>query len=155
MGNLKRVKFAMKTDRDLKKLLVRGDYNEILLDLDGDGEADIALQDIDKNGDIDRIALDITGDGNFDLFIDDNDMNGVPDCIFIVKYGEYDEPDKIEQLAAGPELEAELVAINQVIAQAIKQLIEAKAVIVPNLYLDLLDLDTRISKATRLYRAAH
>lgn len=63
MGILKKMRFAMKTDRDLRKMMVRGNHNEILLDIDGDGQGDVALQDINKDGNIDRIALDATGDG--------------------------------------------------------------------------------------------
>ena len=44
MGTLRKLRMAMKTDRDLRRLMVRGSHNEILLDLDGDKEADIALQ---------------------------------------------------------------------------------------------------------------
>ena len=75
------------TCRDLRKLMVRGSHNEILLDLDGDKQADIALQDINSDGNIDRFAFDATGDGWFNLFIDDEDRNGIPDRIFVVKYG--------------------------------------------------------------------
>ena len=84
MGTLKKMRLTMKTDRDLRKLMVRGSHNEILLDLDGDKQADIALQDINSDGNIDRFAFDATGDGWFNLFIDDEDRDGVPDRIFVV-----------------------------------------------------------------------
>ena len=113
MGTLKKLRLAMKTDRDLRRLLVRGSHNEILLDIDGDKQADIALQDIDGDGNVDRLALDVSGDGWFDLFIDDTDRNGVPDEIFVVKYGNEEELDKVEVLAAGPEVEDEILAIAQ------------------------------------------
>lgn len=139
----------MKTDRDLRKLLVRGSHNEILLDLDGDKQADVALQDINNDGNIDRIALDVSGDGWFDLFIDDNDRNGVPDKIFVVKYGNEEEDDKVEELAAAPEVEAEIIAI----AQEIALLIEAKEIIGEELCVRLNQLDRSVSKASRLIRA--
>ena len=101
MGTLNKMRLTMKTDRDLRKLMVRGSHNEILLDLDGDKQADIAFQDINSDGNIDRFAFDATGDGWFNLFIDDEDRNGIPDRIFVVKYGNDEELDKVEQLAAG------------------------------------------------------
>ena len=150
MGTLKKMRLTMKTDRDLRKLMVRGSLNEILLDLDGDKQADIALQDINSDGDIDRIALDVSGDGWFDLFIDDTDRNGVPDRIFIVKYGNDEELDKVEELAAGPEVEQDIIAA----AQEIALLIQAKEIYGEELYLCLRELDRRVSKASRLIRAA-
>ena len=146
MGNLKKLRLAMKTDRDLRRLLVRGSHNEILLDIDGDKQADIALQDIDGDGNVDRLALDVSGDGWFDLFIDDTDRNGVPDKIFVVKYGNDEELDKVEVLAAGPEVEQEILAV----AQEIAMLIEAKEIIGQELCLRFNELDRRVSKASRL-----
>ena len=150
MGTLKKLRMTMKTDRDLRKMLVRGSYNELLLDLDGDNQADIALQDINSDGDIDRIALDATGDGWFDLFIDDEDRNGIPDRIFVVKYGNDEEPDRVEQLAAGPEVEQNLIAI----AKDIALIIQAKEIIGEELCVRLNDLDRTVSKLSRLIRAA-
>ena len=150
MGNLKKMRLTMKTDRDLRKLMVRGSLNEILLDLDGDKQADIALQDINSDGDIDRIALDVSGDGWFDLFIDDTDRNGIPDRIFIVKYGNDEELDKVEELAAGPEFEQEIIAA----AQEIAFLIQAKEILGEELCLRLNELDRLVSKGSRLIRAA-
>ena len=140
----------MKTDRDLRKLLVRGSHNEILLDLDGDKQADIALQDINGDGNVDRFALDVTGDGWFDFFIDDTDRNGVPDRIFVVKYGGDETLDKVEELAAGPEVEQEIIAV----AQDIAVLIEAKEIYGEALCLRLRDLDRAVSKASRVIRAS-
>ena len=150
MGTLKKMRFAMKTDRDLRKLMVRGSHNEILLDLDGDKQADIALQDINGDGNLDRIALDVTGDGWFDLFIDDLDRNGIPDKIFVVKYGHDEELDKVEVLAAGPEVEQDILAA----AQEIALLIEAKEIYGEELVLRLNELDRRVSKASRLIVAS-
>ena len=149
MGTLKKLRLAMKTDRDLRRLLVRGSHNEILLDIDGDKQADIALQDIDGDGNVDRLALDVSGDGWFDLFIDDTDRNGVPDKIFFVKYGNDEELDKVEVLAAGPEVEQEILAV----AQEIALLIEAKEIIGEELCLRLNELDRQVSKVSRLVRA--
>ena len=149
MGTLKKMRLTMKTDRDLRKLLVRGSHNEILLDLDGDKQADIALQDINSDGNIDRFAFDATGDGWFNLFIDDEDRDGVPDRIFVVKYGKDEEPDKVVELAAGPDVEQEIIAI----AQEIALLIQAKEIIGEEMILRLNDLDRKVSKASRVIRA--
>jgi hypothetical protein len=149
MGTLKKMRLTMKTDRDLRKLMVRGSHNEILLDLDGDKQADIALQDINSDGNIDRFAFDATGDGWFNLFIDDEDRNGVPDRIFVVKYGKDEEPDKVVELAAGPEVEQEIIAI----AQEIALLIQAKEIIGEEMIVRLNDLDRKVSKASRVIRA--
>ena len=149
MGTLNKMRFTMKTDRDLRKLMVRGSHNEILLDLDGDKQADIALQDINNDGNIDRFAFDATGDGWFNFFIDDEDRNGIPDRIFIVKYGNDEELDKVEELVAGPEVEQELIAI----AQDIALMIQTKEIIGEELYVRLNDLDRQVSKASRLIRA--
>ena len=149
MGTLKKMRLTMKTDRDLRKLMVRGSHNEILLDLDGDKQADIALQDINSDGNIDRFAFDATGDGWFNLFIDDEDRDGVPDRIFVVKYGKDEEPDKVVELAAGPEVEQEIIAV----AQEIALMIQAKEIIGEEMILRLNDLDRKVSKASRVIRA--
>ena len=149
MGTLMKMRLTMKTDRDLRKLMVRGSHNEILLDLDGDKQADIAFQDINSDGNIDRFAFDATGDGWFNLFIDDEDRNGIPDRIFVVKYGNDEELDKVEQLAAGPEVEQEIIAV----AQEIALMIQAKEIIGEEMVLRLNDLDRKVSKASRVIRA--
>ena len=149
MGTLKKMRLTMKTDRDLRKRMVRGSHNEILLDLDGDKQADIALQDINSDGNIDRFAFDATGDGWFNLFIDDEDRDGVPDRIFVVKYGKDEEPDKVVELAAGPDVEQEIIAI----AQEIALLIQAKEIIGEEMIVRLNDLDRKVSKASRVIRA--
>ena len=149
MGTLKKMRLTMKTDRDLRKLMVRGSHNEILLDLDGDKQADIALQDINSDGNIDRFAFDATGDGWFNLFIDDEDRDGVPDRIFVVKYGKDEEPDKVVELAAGPDVEQEIIAI----AQEIALMIQAKEIIGEEMIVRLNDLDRKVSKASRVIRA--
>ena len=149
MGTLKKMRLTMKTDRDLRKLMVRGSHNEILLDLDGDKQADIALQDINSDGNIDRFAFDATGDGWFNLFIDDEDRDGVPDRIFVVKYGKDEERDKVQELAAGPEVEQEIIAI----AQEIALLIQAKEIIGEEMIVRLNGLDRKVSKASRVIRA--
>ncbi len=87
MGTLFKLKAFMKLNPDLKKLLVRGGIHEILLDCDGDKEADIAIIDADSDGDVDTIAIDITGDGEFNVYIKDTDGNSIPDTVLFVEEG--------------------------------------------------------------------
>ena len=87
MGTLMKLKGFMKLNGDLRPLLVRGGIHEILLDVDGDKEADIAIIDADSDGDIDTVAIDLTGDGEFNVYIKDSDGNGVPDTVLYVEEG--------------------------------------------------------------------
>ena len=80
MGTLMKVRLSMKKDKDIRKMMVRGSLNEILLDINGDKEAEVALQDINHDGNIDRIAFDITEDGWFDLFIRETRRAGSTLC---------------------------------------------------------------------------
>ena len=67
MGTLRTLKAAMRLDIDLRKMLVRGNRNELLIDVDGDKEADIAIIDMTGDDGIDTVAVDLTGDGEFNL----------------------------------------------------------------------------------------
>ena len=71
MGTLRELKFKMKSDKDLRPMLVRSMRHELLIDLDGDKVADIALIDSNRDGDLDTIAVDTTGNGDFNLYIGD------------------------------------------------------------------------------------
>ena len=150
MGTLKKLRLAFGTDRDMRKMLVRGSHNEILLDLDGDKQADIALQDINGDGDIDRFAFDVTGDGWFNLFVDDTDRNGIPDRVFAVQYGGKDAPDKVVELASGPEFEQEIIAT----AKELSMLMQAGEYISADLQAALRALDKKASKADKFISAA-
>jgi len=88
MGTLMKLKAFMKLNGDLRPMLVRGGIHEILLDVDGDKEADIALIDTDGDGDIDTVAIDITGDGEFNVYIRDTDGNNIPDTVLFAGEGE-------------------------------------------------------------------
>ncbi len=46
MSSLSAVRLVMKSDLSIRKMMVRGNRNEILLDMDGDGQPDVAIQDI-------------------------------------------------------------------------------------------------------------
>lgn len=66
----------------------RGDKNKIMIDLNGDGEADAALIDTTGSEIPDLLAIDVTGDHKFNLFLDDTDDNNYPDVIYIDKNGD-------------------------------------------------------------------
>jgi len=108
MGTLMIVNMAMDFNSDIAKLKIAGKDNEILLDINGDKKAEVALQDCNQDGNIDRIAFDVTGDGKFDLYIDDTDGNNIPDRIYT-----RDASGKEEVLAAGPELEKKILSIAE------------------------------------------
>lgn len=88
MGTLRELKKIIKKDEDLKKMLVRSDRHEILLDLDGDSVPDIGLLDVERTGDVDAIAVDLTGNGEFNFYLIDHDGNGIPDEISFYQDGD-------------------------------------------------------------------
>ena len=144
MGTLRALKAAMKLDPDLRKLLVRGSRNEILIDLDGDKEADIAIIDMTGNGEIDSVAVDLTGKGEFDLYIRDTDANGVPDTVLYVE----DDQD-LSKVISGSKEETEAFFI-----QASVQLYEAimaAEYIASEIEAGLAELDREVRKARRDY----
>ena len=66
----------------------RGDKNKIMIDLNGDGEADAALIDTTGSDMPDLLAIDVTGDHKFNLFLDDTNDNNYPDVVYIDKNGD-------------------------------------------------------------------
>ena len=88
MGTLRQLKTKMRLDKELRPMLVRSSLHEVLIDLDGDKVADIALIDNNRDGDIDMIAVDATGNGDFNLYIGDQDANGIPDTVEFYADGE-------------------------------------------------------------------
>ncbi|MBR1598857.1 MAG: hypothetical protein IJ661_08105 [Lachnospiraceae bacterium] len=88
MGTLRELKTAMRLDKELRPMLVRSMLHEILIDLDGDKVADIALIDNNHDGDIDMIAVDATGNGDFNLYVGDADGNGIIDTVEIYEDGD-------------------------------------------------------------------
>ena len=88
MGTLRELKTKMRLDKELRPMLVRSMRHEVLVDLDGDKVADIALIDNNHDGDIDMIAVDATGNGDFNLYIGDQDANGIPDTVEFFEDGD-------------------------------------------------------------------
>lgn len=109
MGTLRSVKRKMKFDKDWRKTLIRSAKDEILIDLDGDGQPDLALMDSIGDGDIDTLAVDLTGDGEFDLYFHDSDNNGLPDMVFLDSDGD----GYIDLVGVGPEVEEKLLFAGQ------------------------------------------
>ncbi len=140
MGTLKKLKLKMKLDKDFRKTLLRGTRNEILVDIDGDKDADVALIDTTGDGNIDTVAVDLTGDGEFNLYFSDIDGNGIPDMML------YDEDGdgRAEIMAVGKEIEEEIRAA----ANAILTMLEAEEYIAKDLEesLDRLDKDVRVAR---------
>lgn len=115
MGTLRKLKLKMKTDKDFRKALVRGSRNEILIDIDGDKEPDIAMMDTTGDGDIDTIGIDLNGNGEFDLLVKDTNHNGIPDIIWYDVQGD----GNLQEIASGVEVEESVIAAVNAISQAI------------------------------------
>ena len=141
MGTLLKVKAKVKTDKDLRRLLVRGTRHEVLLDLDGDKVPDIGLIDNTHDGDIDTIAVNIGGREDFDLYLVDSDANGIPDKILYDEEGD----GNFQKLASGAEVEEHMKAA----AQTIYMLIQAEEIIAERLDAALAELDVRVREARR------
>jgi len=144
MGTLLEAKLMIKSDREMRKYLVRGERHEILFDLDGDGQADLAIKDINGDGNIDRIAFDLRGDGEFDFFLDDTDTNGVIDSIGLLD----ENSDHVEILATGNEVEKEVMQT----VQDFYTLMQASVIVADELEKELKEVEKSIHKARRELR---
>ena len=141
MGTLLKAKTAIRLDRDLRHKLVRGSRHEILLDLDGDKLADIALIDDNHDGDLDTIAVDLSGNGEFDLFLIDTDHNNIPDKVLYDEAGD----GELRELAAGPEVEEHLISA----AQHIYMLMMAEEIIAERVDEALAEMDRKVRDARK------
>lgn len=141
MGTLRKAKLKMKLDKDFRKTLMRGARNEILIDVDGDKEADIALMDTTGDGDIDTLAVDLTGDGEFNLYFTDTDHNKVPDMVLYDEDGTGD----FQLLGLGKEVEDTLISA----AATVLAMLEAEDYIADVLDRALEDLDQDIRMARK------
>ena len=77
MCTVLKAKSVMKSDNELRKMLLRGDIYEIILDLDGDSSADIGLYDSNKDGEIDTVAADVFKTGDFNLYTINEQMANI------------------------------------------------------------------------------
>lgn len=106
MGTLRTIKRKMKLDTEWRKTLLRSAKDEILIDVDGDGMADVALMDSTGDGNIDTLAVDLTGDGEFNLYFHDSDANNIPDMILLDSEGD----GTLELVGVGPDVERQMIA---------------------------------------------
>lgn len=67
--------------KELQEERPQVDEEAIFLDLDGDGEADVKLEDRDGDGRIDTVTADTTGDGSMDTTLVDLTGDGEPDVL--------------------------------------------------------------------------
>ena len=141
MGTLRKLKMKMRMDKDWHKTLLRSSKDEILIDVDGDKEADVALMDTTGNGDIDTIAVDLTGDGEFNLYFGDTDDNGIPDVIL------YDEEGNGNLVILGLGKEVEEAILSAV--AAIQTMLLADEYINAALEAELDELDRQVKEARK------
>ncbi len=130
--NIRKAKKYIKADPELRKMLVRSGRNEIMLDLDGDGAADVCISSENKGKKIDTLAVDLSGNGEFNLYLHDADGNGIPDTILWVD----DDSEEAEVLAVGSEVEQGLVDI----AVRISSLLSAEEFLNEEFGVSLVDL---------------
>ena len=78
---IREAKKRIKNDPEFSKMLIKSGWNEISLDLDGDGMADVCFASTRLGRKIDTIAIDLSGNGEFNLYIHDEDGNGIPDTV--------------------------------------------------------------------------
>lgn len=107
-GNLRKAKLRIMSDPGLKDMLMRSSWNEIVFDLDGDGNADVCFLDENGDGNIDTMGIDMTGIGEFNLYLHDTDDNGVPDMILWADDG----AAELQILANGEGVEKQLIDVS-------------------------------------------
>ena len=75
MPTLKQMKKKLKEAAEMDKITIsKGEKNQILIDLDGDGKPEAALIDTTDSDGADLLALDLTGDHKFNLYLDDTPL---------------------------------------------------------------------------------
>ena len=89
MPTLKQMKKKLKEAAEMDKITIsKGEKNQILIDLDGDGKPEAALIDTTDSDGADLLALDLTGDHKFNLYLDDTDNTHFPDVVYVDKNGD-------------------------------------------------------------------
>lgn len=110
--SIREAKKRIKNDPELSKMLLRSSWKEIVLDLDGDGVADVSFSAEKLGNKIDTIAFDLSGKGEYDLYLHDMDGNGIPDTVLWTGANQ-DEPAVV---AFGGEVELAFVNLGVKIA---------------------------------------
>ena len=110
--NVHEAKRRIKKDPELSKMLVPSGWKEIALDLDGDDKADVCFSCEQLGHKIDTIAVDLNGSGEFNFYLHDMDHNGIPDTIMVVPEGK-DEPAAV---AIGGEVELGFINLGVKVA---------------------------------------
>lgn len=131
-NEIRRAKKRIKADPQLHKLLMHSGRNEIMLDLNGDGAADICISSENDGKNIDTLAIDLSGNGEFNLYLHDADGNGIPDTILWAD----DDSDDMELIAMGSDIEEGLIDI----ATRIDRLLSAEEFLNEELGISLADL---------------
>lgn len=131
-NEIRRAKKRIKADPQLHKLLMHSGRNEIMLDLNGDGAADICISSENDGKNIDTLAIDLSGNGEFNLYLHDADGNGIPDTILWAD----DDSDDMELIAMGSDIEDGLIDI----ATRIDRLLSAEEFLNEELGISLADL---------------
>lgn len=116
MGNLQKLKSKLRADAHWKRSIVRSTKSEILIDLDGDKEADLCLMTTSEEGKIDVYAIDLTGEGEFNLYFLDTNHDDIPDRIFMDQEG----VGQMEPLGSGRDEETVLVDAMAAVAKEVK-----------------------------------
>ncbi len=142
MGTLRKVKLKMMLDKEFRKTLVRSAKDEILIDMDGDGQPDIALLDCTGDGDIDTLALDISNEGEFNLYFHDSDANGLPDMVLLDREGD----GNMEVLGVSEEVESRLIEASH----AVLAMLELGDYVAESLDRALDDLQKEIDEVRKL-----
>ena len=110
--SIREAKKRIKNDPELSKMLLRSGWKEIVLDLDGDGVADVSFSAEKIGTKIDTIAFDLSGKGEYDLYLHDMDGNGIPDTVLWTGA----DPDEPAVVAFGGEVELAFINLGVKIA---------------------------------------
>ena len=128
MNTMNDVRNALRKNRNLKGMMVKGGgKSTILLDVTGDGLADIALMDVTGDGNIDTIAIDTDDNGYYDTVLIDSDGNNVPDTII---FGNV-QKGTISEIIRGKEVEDAIIEmtmqiVNESVAAPLSSEIETR-----------------------------
>ena len=102
---IRNIKKQIKADPELSKRLLPSGRDEIMLDLNLDGTADLCLSSDHNKGYVNTFSVDVTGNGDFNLYFHDADGNGIPDTILWSD----DDNDEMKVIDAGEGVEKGMI----------------------------------------------